>query len=1176
MMTRMRARSGRRPRGRARRFAFVLAMLAGSAVWASGANVQTADVVIDDDLFQPRDLTVAAGTTVNWRQQGANPHTVTADDGSFDSNILNTGATFSQTFSQAGTVRYHCSIHGAPGGVGMSGTITVTAPSPAPSPQDTQAPDTSIDSGPSGPVAADSATFTFSSSEAGSTFACSLDAGPFESCTAPTTYTGLAPGDHAFAVRATDAVGNTDPSPATRTWSVSTPPPSPQPTRTADTTPPDTRIDAGPGGDPPTFSFSSSEAGSSFECSLDGGPFEACTSPKGYTGLAPGLHAFAVRARDQARNLDATPASLSFTVAAPSSPEPSPSPTQTATPTPTPPVSTPAEREPAGERELPLAVLGASLLALLLAGLFLAWWWTRRGARPGPGTTVTGTPGGDHPPVPVPAPRGDRCVLAHEWKLEFMVLNWAHPRGTFRIPACDPVPMAAGAVDSHLLELSCHCEHGGEQPFSTAPCTRTIRMLARVRYEWSVAGEGGFVAINDADPAKTDHGEQVLYLPPHLDLNEQKTATITVRAEHDDPTKHPAAHEGRSVEAKVTCKRVSPTMVEVMVEAPAASHVTTPALPEPTEGDCECRPDHEWKKASGIEASIAAVPANPFVAVNDHVRLEAAGTDVDELVLRCLSEVCEPCEEKLAVNDLLAYTWTASAGRFPAGNRGRCVAWLAPAQPGKVEITVTVSDVGGQADDEDPTVTTKVDVCDLGIDLVKVPAAWLPDARVGKVRPVARIYRCQGGSWVYPGRRKVVTFRLREVSAERGVCLNYPLPAAANRNPDLFLDEDDMAADFILRDDGTRAGDPACITEILAAGDNPAHAHHYQAAHTKRCVREAQAVVRCEDYGAFGYLEARAVHCKAIPPRDAPDAAPAANCETAFSNRVRIPRDDNGNDIADSAPQDAAGAAATTDGDAAPAGDGTNGDGLTNYEEYRGFVVGGGAVAKRHVPTDVARKDVFVYDEDNLGTGDFAQSGLTIHILRDPDLYNGNANRVINFNRGHATGGEQHGLHLRRNNGLGAGIGGATTGAGAAPWTPRHVEVVEINLAELDARIANGLGNHHGRVRAHELGHATHVLHHGDGGDHACPPGPGGAANTEREGRTHSGDVNCVMRYVGRSGWCHAHGGNAHHRHAYGAMVVGNTYCNAVNGTGDNNAGAGHRNDASRGNCRGQFRVKDW
>lgn len=62
-----------------------------------------------------------------------------------------------------------------------------------------------------------------------------------------------------------------------------------------------------------TFAFRSNEAGSTFQCSLDGAPFHACTAPKVLT-LKAGRHRFRVRAVDKAGNKDSTPAAYSFRV----------------------------------------------------------------------------------------------------------------------------------------------------------------------------------------------------------------------------------------------------------------------------------------------------------------------------------------------------------------------------------------------------------------------------------------------------------------------------------------------------------------------------------------------------------------------------------------------------------------------------------------------------------------------------------------------------------------------------------------------------------------------------------------------------------------------------------------------------------------------------------------------
>src|SRR4029434_5775788 len=108
------------------------------------------------------------------------------------------------------------------------------------------------------------------SDDPSATFECQLDSGSFASCSSPKTYSSLSEGSHTFQVRATDRAGNTDQTPATRTWTV-------------DTTAPQTTIDSGPS-DPTnsmsaTFTFSSSEPGSTFECKLDSGSFGSCSSP---------------------------------------------------------------------------------------------------------------------------------------------------------------------------------------------------------------------------------------------------------------------------------------------------------------------------------------------------------------------------------------------------------------------------------------------------------------------------------------------------------------------------------------------------------------------------------------------------------------------------------------------------------------------------------------------------------------------------------------------------------------------------------------------------------------------------------------------------------------------------------------------------------------------------------
>lgn len=106
-------------------------IVAMSAVlWADSAPTAAAaddyqEVAAADDFFDGPIVRVAVGTEVEWTNTGRNPHTVTADDGSFDSGDMQPGDTFEFTFDEPGVYPYYCIYHGAPGGVGMAGIIVV-------------------------------------------------------------------------------------------------------------------------------------------------------------------------------------------------------------------------------------------------------------------------------------------------------------------------------------------------------------------------------------------------------------------------------------------------------------------------------------------------------------------------------------------------------------------------------------------------------------------------------------------------------------------------------------------------------------------------------------------------------------------------------------------------------------------------------------------------------------------------------------------------------------------------------------------------------------------------------------------------------------------------------------------------------------------------------------------
>jgi sugar lactone lactonase YvrE len=160
---------------------------------------------------------------------------------------------------------------------------------------DVTPPTVSITNTPVSPSSSTSPSFSFTSSEQGSTFLCKLDTATPSSCGSPKAVS-VTNGDHTFKVWAIDPAGNQSTTPAMHSWTV-------------DTTPPTVTIDSGPSGwvalTDATFKFSSGDATATFECHMDGASFVPCASPTTYSSLSAAQHTFYVRAIDDLGNISA-------------------------------------------------------------------------------------------------------------------------------------------------------------------------------------------------------------------------------------------------------------------------------------------------------------------------------------------------------------------------------------------------------------------------------------------------------------------------------------------------------------------------------------------------------------------------------------------------------------------------------------------------------------------------------------------------------------------------------------------------------------------------------------------------------------------------------------------------------------------------------------------------------
>ncbi len=431
----------------------------------------------------------------------------------------------------------------------------------------------------------------------------------------------------------------------------------------------------------------------------------------------------------------------------------------------------------------------------------------------------------------------------------------------------------------------------------------------------------------------------------------------------------------------------------------------------------------------------------------------------------------------------------------------------------------------------------------IGIDINKCDYNWMPE-QGNRTYFTAKIYKwVTGKGWVFPGPPQKIVFMLSNVTKEKGVCLNK----GDQTTPDLYFKGNDPGFDY----SGGQTG-------------------FFDTAVAKNAATWNSIEVISDDYGSFGRIEAYCDGCEKILP----------------NGPVTIPLDENGNTIADCAPQDDKGAYFNKDKDAEPVLDGYPGDGYTNYEEYRGFFVRGA-----HKRTDITKKDLLVNDRIGRGVGYYPNTNISVHLVANDEL----KDRVGNFNRGHGTTGAQHGIVLKWN------TGDIPYNVGGMSLQRRLDEGIMGPPKNVTATVLNDWSP---RTVAHELSHSTCVWHHGEApwgftrfySDRESTNGM--LASTYYEffrdvlwmdectlcgrrlpsdfrfhpkGAQQSGDVDCVMKYCG---FFEVYLEDGVYKCWPANDPQGTGWCTSKAGTGYNSGGL-VGGDATVGNCLGQLRVND-
>lgn len=780
-------------------------------------------------------------------------------------------------------------------------------------------------------------------------------------------------------------------------------------------------------------------------------------------------------------------------------------------------------------------------------------------------------------------------------------LSSATPRHQ-RIRRDDFVNLIAEGKDYDKVTIE--CTPSPDCDSTQTKSTKEVLLAGKVRFEWQIlSGEGNFVKLGLLPQGTTnDVGDRVIFQPPFVPWPKQgqppntKTTEVLIRV-IDETGSGVLLDDNAYDRLTIVTKRSYDAGDNYDVDITNTGYkLPQPNTTEDNNGTCSAA--YSWDKANDLIKPVIKLPAvadNSKMVLGELMVLEAENqNETDELKMVCQSSSCNSDGGKKEYPDDILWTWKienddGTKGSFVGGNTGRYVIYQAPDQmPGQqsefsVNITATVKNTGIQKDDVEPPPSDPltIKVFRPGVQLEYPALNWLPQWNNAVELKSYLLYN-EGGTWkpalAHMGR--IHFFELLNVSREKGNCMNWEPPGRAKACRDYKLDDLDEQMEVFQR-----PSDPGPFT---CGG-----AQYWLHSRSQKPVKEETVTVISEDQGSYGFLRsfANINHGGAdsikgetpvyvpvpIPPEKVPHPSGRAKKTIYTDNRVTVPRDIDENKIADGGwrtqgnvlikdpvnPRD--------DNDSQLPGDGYPGDGLSNYEEYRGFLVNG-----FFIRTNIFHKDLFINNAAGLNLTNF-RAALTgtngdkvdIHEIRSSE-YVDNATREVNFNFNPQ-------LHyqpvlfepLRAQKGLWLVDGkqsAAKPGLLGQAYTsdarfadvntpPNWVTTIFVYSTAIHKYcLREGINESEKltHVVSHELGHGISMYHHGD--------------EIHAMGGLQSGDVDCIMRYDNIPPF------NL-------GEAIGKTFCIDSKGTGSNAQDPCEvpycYGDAARGrgNCIHQFRI---
>jgi hypothetical protein len=786
----------------------------------------------------------------------------------------------------------------------------------------------------------------------------------------------------------------------------------------------------------------------------------------------------------------------------------------------------------------------------------------------------------------IPTTTGKACNISPEEKPEPKMDGGFDPAYIItdkQIRRDEYIILGAEGFDADMLKWSC------EPVKPDCPDTRsekTILLNSRVRFEWSIEkGDGSFVKLGCLpELQKKDIGDVVQFKPPVLPLpvksNDTSVTTTIKLLIIDDNASQP---QDAIVERMITVltkrsKGSSENFYKMTVSGPKMG-TASKAVPPPVTGTCSAE-GPQWDVHTAVTPNppvivLPGVDDNSKMVVGQWIVLYSDVRDNDLLTVRCVSAAnCTTGPWSKKYEDGIVWQWSETGeGQILTAKDRQFIIYQAPMEipQGKdfvdVEIKLTTKNAGGKSMESTGEGKIKIRVYRAGVKLSHPSLDWLPQDSNYLELSSELMYK--DGDWkpALAHMCRIHFFELVSASKEKGVSMNAPVPDEADRCPDLQLKYEDQHEAFADKTDSK------CKTAKL-----------YQQARTSPPVRQYTIKIYSRDFGSYGLFRSFANISKGgndsirgekpvyepIPAHIThqlkhPLLRPKKN--NYSDNRVTIPYDIDENRIADKGWITQGGQRVTDpainneDEDSEPEGDKYKGDGLSTYEEYRGFKV----MDKKkvvHIRTNTEVKDIFIRNRDNLGLGVYASATeLDVHEITDKQYVDDKLRWINpNFNaETHVV--DQRGLKLINAGDHGSLLGIAYSIGRLEPTIPNFEEEIRIYLPRIikaikDRKITDSVGKIEAVV-AHELSHGNNVCHHGEGDETK-------ENDADLKHGLRSGNMNCVMRYdnVGTV------------LKGYKPEAPGTTLCTSNAGTGYNANNQQYGNAAAnRGDCKHQIRI---